>query len=557
VTEAGPDAGGAPGAAPQSWRERGRFPSVADVLAMPVLRQGAPTVLVGGAALDREVRWVHSAEIADIAHLLRGGELVLTTGIALPGDAGGLASYAGALSTVGAVGLVVELGRRWTEGLPEALVEASRSEGLPLVTLSREVPFAAVTQTVGERIVDSQLAELRAAEEVHDAFTRLSVGGADPAEVLEEVARFCGLPVVLETFRGQVLGYHAGSVPAADLLADWDRRSAAVRPSGRTAYDRRAGWLVTVVGPRGDDWGRLVIVTPDPPPHRYVVLIERAAATLALHRLHARERDSVERQTHSGLLSALSTQEVSEETLTRCAGAGVPLTGRRLVGLALRPRLVGDTPTSTAEQALGELAADAAAAARACDVPALVAVMDDDVRMLVAHRPGRDSDAVVDEVARRVRQHTGGTPPIVAAGSTVESAAAAHRTLAEARHVVASAGPASSADRLVHRLEDVHVRGLLHLLGDDERVRAFVDREIGVLLRHDATSGTQLLDTVRALLDHPANKAAAASALHVSRPVFYERLAKAERLLGVDLADAEVRTSIHLALLANDGMTGP
>ena len=541
------------GANTQSWRARGRFPSVGDVLAMPVLRQGAPTVLVGGEALDRDVRWVHSAEIADIAHLLRGGELVLTTGIALPGDAGGLESYAEALSTVGAVGLVVELGRRWTDGLPEPLVEACRREGLPLVTLSREVPFAAVTQTVGERVVDSQLAELRAAEEVHDAFTRLSVAGADPAEVLDEVARFCGLPVVLETFRGQVLGYHAGPVPAAELLADWDRRSAAVRPSGRTAYDRRAGWLVTVVGPRGDDWGRLVLVTPEPPPHRHVVLIERAAAALALHRLHARERDSVERQTHSGLLSALSTAEVSDETLTRCAGAGVPITGRRLVGLALRPKLVGDAPTSTSEQALGELAADAAAAARACGVPALVAVMDDDVRMLLAHPPDRDSDGVVDEVARQIRRHTGGTPPIVASGSPVESAAAAHRTLAEARQVVASAGPTSSADRLVHRLEDVHVRGLLHLLGDDERVRAFVDREIGTLVRNDAASGPRLLDTVRALLAHPGNKAAAAAALHVSRPVFYERLAKAERLLGVDLADAEVRTSIHLALLAHDG----
>lgn len=533
------------------------FPTVADVLAMPVVRQGAPTVLVGGAALAREVRWVHSAEIADIAHLLRGGELVLTTGIALPDDPRGLTSYVQALGTVGAVGLVVELGRRWTDGLPAALVDACEQEALPLVALGREVRYAAVAQAVGERIVDAQLAELRAAEQVHDSFTRLSVAGAAPAEILAEVARFSGLPVVLESFRHQVLGYHAGPMAAADLLDGWERRSAAVRPGERTAYDRREGWLVTVVGARGDDWGRLVLPTPEPPPHRHVVLVERAAAALALHRLHARERDSVERQTHGALLAALDVADVGEDVVTRSGVAGVPLPGRRLVGLALRPHLGGGSPTSTSEQSLGELAATAAAATRACEVPALVAVVDDEVRMLLSLPPRREPDPAVDRVAREVHRQAGGTAVLVGAGGPVDSPGAAHRTLGEARHVVAAARPGPDDARLVHRLQDVHVRGLLHLLGNDDRLRLFVEREIGVLLRHDTASGgrsrDRLLDAVRALLDHPGNKAAAAAALHVSRPVFYERLAKTERLLGVDLADPEVRTSLHLALLAHDG----
>ncbi len=39
------------------------------------------------------VRWVHPSELADIAPLLRGGDLVLTTGIALPEDDAALTSY--------------------------------------------------------------------------------------------------------------------------------------------------------------------------------------------------------------------------------------------------------------------------------------------------------------------------------------------------------------------------------------------------------------------------------------------------------------------------------
>ena len=45
------------------------YPTVSDVLALPVIRQGRPKVVAGSSGLDRRVRWVHVAEVADIAHL--------------------------------------------------------------------------------------------------------------------------------------------------------------------------------------------------------------------------------------------------------------------------------------------------------------------------------------------------------------------------------------------------------------------------------------------------------------------------------------------------------
>jgi len=36
---------------------------------------------------------------------------------------------------------------------------------------------------------------------------------------------------------------------------------------------------------------------------------------------------------------------------------------------------------------------------------------------------------------------------------------------------------AGTGDRLVHRLEDVHLRGLLTILGDADRIRAFVTHD--------------------------------------------------------------------------------
>ena len=93
------------------------FPTVAEVLDLDAVRRGRPEVVAGAGSLDRPVRWAHVSELVDIAGLLRGGELILTTGVALPGDEADLAAYVADLDNVGAAGLVVELGRRFRHAL--------------------------------------------------------------------------------------------------------------------------------------------------------------------------------------------------------------------------------------------------------------------------------------------------------------------------------------------------------------------------------------------------------------------------------------------------------
>lgn len=87
------------------------MPTLDDVLALPALRSGRPRVVSAADRLDTPVRWAHVAEIPEIPALLRGGELVLTTGIGLPRDDRGLESFLESLAGVPVAALVVELGR--------------------------------------------------------------------------------------------------------------------------------------------------------------------------------------------------------------------------------------------------------------------------------------------------------------------------------------------------------------------------------------------------------------------------------------------------------------
>ncbi|NIH81602.1 PucR family transcriptional regulator [Amycolatopsis viridis] len=529
------------------------YPTVADVLALPVLRHGRPKVVAGGSGLDARVRWVHVAELADIGHLLKGGELVLTTGIALPDDAEQLSKYVDGLAAAGIAGLVVELVRHWNDVLPQALVDAAARHELPLITLSRETRYVAVTEAVNGLIVDAQVAELRAAEHVHQVFTRLTVAGAEPAEVLREVARMTEQPVVLETLAHEVLAYDAAGTDPAELLTGWPARSRTVHLGERTGYHAEAGWLVTVVGARGHDWGRLVIVCDEPPPDRHVVVAERAASALAVHRLVAREADSLERQAHRAVLAELLTSPApSRELLARAAALGGALSGR-LIGVAVRPRMTA-SPRQAASTpvVLRDLADTVSLATRRAKVSALVAVVDDvSVRALLSLSRQANVDAVLHRLSAELRARPTSVPVVLAAGTVVESAAEARRSLVEAAHVAAAA-LRSGADREVHHLRDVRLRGLLHLLADDERIRAFAERELGPLLSRDAASGTRLLQALRHYCEHGGNKSAAAAAAHTSRTAYYQQLARIEGVLGVPLEDPESMLSLYVALLAHD-----
>lgn len=552
------------------------FPTVREVIALDSVRHGAPRVVAGEVGLDRPVRWVHVAEVPDIASLLRGGELVLTTGIGLPADDGGLRAFIHELADVGVSGLVVELGRRYADSVPKVMTAAAQRRGLPLVELRRPTPFVRITEAVHALIVDAQLTELRASEEIHQRFTELSVEGAEPAEVVQQVAELAGCPVILENLSRQVLAYDPAGDSAELLLDGWEQHSRRVQPSGRTAYDGDTGWLVTMVGARGQDWGRLLLrwppagespgAAPGPPPTRLTILLERAASTLALGRLIRRDAEGLERQIHRTLLTALldHTRPIDEVAL-RARALGVPLDRRHLVGVVVRHRH-DDTDASTAQARLRDLAEAVSQALREARVAGLASALDEQsVGALLALRGEAEEDKALSALAgalRRVRvdERAGanGRPGpgavIVAAGSGVGTLREARRSLVEARQV-AEAARHDGRDVAVFRLPHVGLAGLLHLLRDEPRVQTFVERELGPLLAYDAKHPReQLLGTLRAYLEHGRNKSAAAAAAHLSRPAFYERLSRIARVLDLDLDTVEACLSLHVALLALDAI---
>src|SRR3954469_25380002 len=106
--------------------------TLAEVLELPVVRRGLPEIAVGEGLLDRELRWAHVIEMPEPDDLLKGGELVLTSGLGAGSDPGHQASWTASLIEQGLGGLAIELGSGW-RNVPPAVVAGCARAGVPVI----------------------------------------------------------------------------------------------------------------------------------------------------------------------------------------------------------------------------------------------------------------------------------------------------------------------------------------------------------------------------------------------------------------------------------------
>lgn len=530
------------------------LPTLAEVLALPAVRRSGPRVLVGSDQLDRRVRWVHVSEVSYIASLLEGGELILTTGIALPDAIDELRRYMAELSSAGVAALAIELGRRYRGSLPAELVDAAAGSGLPLIELRRETPFVSITQAVHTMILDARMQELIASDTAHQAFTELTVSGQGSQQVVDLVASMSGRSVVYENATHHALTY--GCAPGADpaeVLGQWE----AVTPDG----DEGTGWFaVPVAAPSGGIWGRLVMLGGEAPTPQQRMLLDRGATALVINRLIDRELDSLERYSHRTLLTALALgSQPPAELAIRARALGVPIEQRSLTGVIIRP--VGEYVSQRSTPALlRDLASAAGTTLQAMKLPALVGPLDDE-RMAVLLAPDcpADTHGALKQLSDRLHTVASRHPDvrlIIGSGSTVAGPERAKSTLREAMQV-ADAALELPAQRGYFRPPDLRLRGLIFALRDEPALDDYVERELGPLLALDAATGSRLFDFLAAYCRYGGNKTKTASALFISRPALYDRIAKVQQILGVDLSDAEVVLGLHVAVLTRETLRQP
>jgi PucR family transcriptional regulator, purine catabolism regulatory protein len=523
--------------------------TVADVLDLPVVRRALPDVIGGADALHREIRWAHVIEMADPSDLLKGGELVLTTGIGAGTRERDQTRWIASLVEQGAVAVAVELGSTWRERVPDAVVRACADGDVPLVAFRRSVRFVEITEAVHTAVLNSQFDLLRRGEEIHKRFTDLILHGRGVPEILAELAAAVGNPVVLEDAGHELVYYVSGRSGDDVALSAWgDLHRAEDR--GETPE----GALLVDVQLMDTSWGRLMALAVDEPLDDFDrVATERAALAVAIDLLGQQHEEHLRARSRGAFLSDLADGRVEEADARRRAEAlGFPGPGRgELLPVAASWR--GPRSRRGEDVSWTRLSGELRAALSSTGFGVLLGPRDVDLLVLLALGGRSYDEALAEHVAGLFgavleRRGVGVEVAALAIGAPADDWAAAGQGL---RRVRRSAGAATALP--ARRWYDARRPGVTDLLYDLREVPeldAFVDEQLGPLLANGSPRQRALLETLEAYLAAGGRKAQAARALHLERQSLYLRLHRIEELLGVSLDDEDAVLGLHLAIHA-------
>ncbi|MGW5653500.1 PucR family transcriptional regulator [Streptomyces humi] len=501
------------------------------------------TVRAGEDRLDVPVRWAHVSELADPVPYMEGGELLLITALKLDAeDPQAMRRYVKRLVGAGVVGLGFAVGVNYDE-IPEALVDAARQEGLPLLEVPRRTPFLAISKAVSAAIAADQYRAVTAGFAAQRELTRQALN-AGPEGLLAALA-------------AQVDGWAALYDASGAVVAtapEWaGRRAARLTPEVERLRERPAPASSVVGGPDNEDRVELHSLGTGRRP-RAALAVGTAAALGTAERYAVHSAIALLTLTTERSRSLHAAEQRVGAAVLRMLLAGQPDHARAVAG-DLYGRLLDAPFRMIVADAGGELLAgltEAVESAAARSGEAVLVVPEGEGRLVVLAADGGAAVtacgeySAAREAARTAAEQAADDDELVVglsapAGPT--GAAAAYKQAEQALSVARRRG------RVLVEHEQLASGSVLPLLADDA-VKAFADGLLRALREHDATGRGDLVASLRAWLSRHGQWDAAAADLGVHRHTLRYRMRRVEEILGRSLDDPDVRMELWLALKA-------
>jgi purine catabolism regulator len=490
-------------------------------------------LVAGEAGLANPIRWAHVSELEDPTPFLRGGELLLTTGMSVGTTAPRQRAYLARLTAAGLAGLGFGTGLSFAR-VPRPFTQAAEAAGFPVFEVPYEVPFIAITEAVFTKVAAEQYDLLSRSLDAEHVLTRAVLDGTGIDGIVEALT---------QATRGWalLLDLHGGVISATPEEAR--SRTPLVWSELRSPRAEGPRFSLSVV-----EDGQHVSIQP-------VAAQGRVEAFLALGKREALTQFDRIVSSHALSLLALELAKSRAVTETERRLKGDLL--ERLLRGAFTPHEVGfslerlgfDLDEQVQVVVLADdgpadalsLAAEGVLAHQ--QAPFLCSALGD---LVVVATPAQGNGAV-SELHASVSARTRGR--VLAGAGDAVSIQDLAKGLRQAQHALQVC---RTEGREVAEFRDLGTYQLLLSLQDPEALRTFADSVLSPLDRYDAAHGGDLVPSLRAFLDRNARWESAARDLYVHRHTLRYRIRKVEELTHRDLSSARDRMEFFLALRARD-----
>lgn len=487
-----------------------------------------PLHRVSGNTTPIEISWVSITELDDPTKFLRGGEVVLTTGVHHATEER-RREFVRRISGVPVAALGFATGFVH-QSVPDEIIDTAREVGLVLFEVPLPTPFTAISRWFADRLYDDRYKLLRQVAAAQKELVAALVNDLSLRSLVLKLNGLLGVAVAVIDAHGELLASSPGRTvwpPVSELHVvaqqlNRDEYAQSQSPSAMTA---------AAVDIEGVTVAYLCAATSP----ELSTLMQFAVDLIGLELARRQAVLTGNREMLGQVIEDVLAEHVSaEESIRRFAIHGLDINSsfRVLVGdVDCSPERLRRIPWNVAEL-VGEHSEDLFAA-----------LVDDSVVTIDAS--GRDSDQVAGALLETLSRL--GSGAAVGVSRPHRGVHGLRIGLFEARRAV-SQGPGRHSAEEVNQLS---LPGLL-LFNSTVPVRDIALATLRPMIDHDRQRGTDLVNTLRVYLDSDCSAARTAEALFIHRNGLQYRLERIATLTGCNLASVEDRAHLWLALSALD-----
>jgi PucR family transcriptional regulator, purine catabolism regulatory protein len=461
-------------------------------------------LVAGQQGVSRQATWAHVCELEDPVPWLEGGELLMTTGMAIPRDPRRQRDYLSRLCSAGAAALAISKDLHAPHLSAELMLEADRL-AFPILLVSIEVPFLAIARIVIMANQDSAHRELVRQLSIFDVLR--SGNDGDVASLFRRLEDVSGYTLYLSSPTGSSLLPGVPTFPG-------ERKELLARPSDAPAYV--PGGYVVSVPIAGRVAGSLLGLWRSDAQPGGLATLQHIATIAALQRATLERERETERREGAELLAELLNGRPAGDVIARIA----PGLKEAAISIYLIRTASIESHSALIHHHLADIGCEH-----------LMVIQQEIILLVPATAP------VKDLLSALPRVHAGQSRRFQLDGSFA---------LAE-RQARAALNRAAERDQTIVDASSIATE-LDWLPSDPMLRRAFTQRVLGGLLAQQHGSAERLLDTARVWLQYGQRSGEAARRLGVHPHTLAYRLRRVQACTGLDLTSPTAVVELWLAL---------
>ncbi|MCR8928307.1 PucR family transcriptional regulator ligand-binding domain-containing protein [Priestia megaterium] len=497
-------------------------------------------VIAGERGLTNSVKWVHVMEVTRINELLKGNELILSTGVGWGEDSQSCLSFLQQLISCKASGLCIELGT-YTSKIPQIVIDKANECDFPIILFHEEVPFVEITQDVHSLLINQHYQMISDLEQYSHRLNQLLLTVNDPALILQCLYESTGLLVGLKV-SNELITF----APEMDLLKQQLLLHYISRENESLHFTEQPIHLL------GQDYAQLYVASINEALTELEVLtVDRTATALAQHflkDLYVEEKkrvDETEWMT-KWMNGELTLEQIKDSMHEVCSDS--PIRGGVVVCCKWQRREKFDRTyfklilRSIFEQEGFHL---------------LVSERNREVLFILLNKRMVSTwrERLENSLHRWMNQYESdenskrNAISFIGIGQYCEQLDCMHKSYETAKETI-SIQEMLQKQTIIHFYDDLHMYRIISLLHQHQDLQEVVFEYLQPVITYDETYNAKLMETLKIYLACNGSKQETAKRLYIVRQTLYHRIEKLEKLLGEDFMEPEKRLAIEFMIMA-------